>query len=376
MRIVVAPDSFKGSLSALDAAKAVERGIKKAWNPVEVVKIPMADGGEGTVEALVTALGGRFVPVEATNPIGHKITSFYGVLSDEKTVVIEMAAASGLPLIQKADRNPLLTTSYGTGELIAHALDHGFRDIIIGIGGSATNDGGMGMLQALGVRFLDSQGQSLGFGGGELKRLESIDTRNIHPGIKDAKIQVACDVTNPLCGSNGASSVFGPQKGATPEMVGELDLALLRYAEKIHELLGIDFAVKPGAGAAGGMGTGLMAFLGAALKPGFEIVKEASRLEEHIKTSQLVITGEGMTDAQTLYGKVPSGIASLAQKYKIPVVCLSGGLGEGADKLYDKGITALLSITDKPMSLEQAMTDAPRLLESAAENAMRLFAAK
>ncbi len=388
MKIVIAPDSFKGSLSAAEVCAAIEKGIKKAGcatgvaktsgedKIVEVVKIPMADGGEGTVEAIVSAVGGRLVCEEVTGPLGEKLQACFGILDLDtgggRTAVIEMAAASGLTLVPPGSRNPLFATSYGTGELIRKALHSGCDRLIIGIGGSATNDGGMGMAQALGIRFLDTNGREVGFGGQYLEEVHMIDLQGLDPLVHKADIKVACDVANLLCGKQGAAYVYGPQKGATPEMVKRLDRGLGHFAEKIKQHTGKDIKDVPGAGAAGGMGAGLMAFLGARLMPGIEIISEITGLEKHIQSADLVFTGEGRTDRQTAYGKVASGIASMAMKHGVPLVCLSGSLGEGIDSLYEHGITAFFSIAPGPMSLDDAMQNADALLQNAAENIMRL----
>ncbi len=375
MRIVITPDSFKGSLSSIKAADAIEAGIRKVFAGAEILKVPMADGGEGTVEAMVQATGGSIVAVDVMGPLGNPVPSFYGLLGDGRTAVIEMAAASGLPLVPVEKRNPLDTTTYGTGELIRHALGNGCNRLMIGIGGSATNDGGLGMAQALGVRFFGKDGSLLGIGGKQLERIHRIDMTGLDPAVSRTEILVACDVTNPLCGEQGAAYVFGPQKGATPEMVERLDLGLDNLSKVIREQLGKDIRDLPGAGAAGGLGGGLVAFLGARLEKGIQIVIKASGLEEKIMNADLVITGEGKTDEQTVYGKVPYGIAQVAKQYAVPVVCLSGALAEGSEKLYDHGITALFSIINKNMSLEEAMANTYVLVESASENIARLFAA-
>lgn len=375
MRIIVAPDSYKGALSSIKIADAVEEGIKKALKNAEITKVPMADGGEGTVEAMVEATAGRIVYVDVMGPLGDPVHSFYGVLGDGETAVIEMAAASGLPLVPIDKRNPLCTTTYGTGELIKHALENGYAKLIIGIGGSATNDGGMGMAQALGIGFFGKDGTKLGFGGKELEKIHRIDMSNLNPCLNNAEILVACDVTNPLCGKEGASYVFGPQKGATPEMVARLDKGLENFSTVIQEQLGKEIKDLPGAGAAGGLGGGLVAFLNAKLEKGIQIVIKASNLEEKIKNADLVITGEGKTDEQTAYGKVPYGIAQIAKQYDVPVVCLSGALADGSEKLYDQGITALFSAVNKDMSLDEVMGNTYELVRSASENIVRLFAA-
>lgn len=373
MKIIVAPDSYKGSLSSVEVANAMELGILRAMPAAEVVKIPMADGGEGTVHAVITAAGGDIRRTVVTGPLGEKITSFYGILHDGKTAVIEMAAASGLTLVPELKRNPLITTTYGTGEFIKQAMDEGCKKLIIGIGGSATNDGGMGMAQALGVKFYGQDGHPLGMGGQELEKIAFIDTRFLHPKIKDTEILVACDVNNPLCGPTGASYVYGPQKGATPEMVEKLDQGLHHYARQLKKYLHKDILNIPGAGAAGGLGGGLMAFLDATLQPGMEIMIQITNLEEKLKNAHLVITGEGKTDEQTTYGKVPIGIANLAKKYHIPVICLSGSIENSGEAFYEKGITALFSIVKGPMHLTDAMAQGFELITQATENLMRLY---
>ncbi|MCG0276023.1 MAG: glycerate kinase [Thermosediminibacteraceae bacterium] len=376
MRVAIAPDSFKGSLTSVQAANAIERGIMRAASStgvyVEVHKVPMADGGEGTVEAVICAAGGRIVKTRVFDPLGRETDSFFGVLPDG-TGVIEMAAASGLNLLKPEERNPMMTTTYGTGQLIKAALDYGCRKLIIGIGGSATNDGGVGMAQALGVRFLDAQGKDIGFGGGELSKIERIDISGLDPRVKEAKITVACDVKNVLCGPQGASAVYGPQKGATPEMVKILDENLRHLAEVIEKDLGNDIAEVPGSGAAGGLGAALMVFLNAKLRPGIEIIMDITHFSDKVSNADLVITGEGCTDYQTLFGKVPYGIGKIAKRFNKPVICISGSLGENYQKVYDAGITALFSIINKPMTLEEAMKRGGELLEEAAENVFRVY---
>ncbi|HWJ02426.1 MAG TPA: glycerate kinase [Verrucomicrobiae bacterium] len=372
-KIVVAPDSFKGSLNALGVARALERGIHRVDGGIDTRLVPMADGGEGTVEALVAAAGGKIVPATVTGPLGKPVDSFFGVLGDGETAVIEMAAASGLPLVPPAERNPLYTTTFGTGELIKLALEMGMRKLIIGVGGSATNDGGTGMAAALGIRFLDQAGNELPPGGGYLDGLHSLDMSGLDARIKEADIKVACDVTNPLCGPTGASRIYGPQKGACPDKVETLDKNLAHFSDVVHRELGKDLKDMPGAGAAGGLGFGLVAFLNAKLLPGVQIVLEAANIDELVRGADLVITGEGQTDQQTLFGKAPVGVAEVADKYGVPVVCISGGLGQDYELLYKKGFTSLFSIVEGPMSLDQAMKDAGPLLERAAERVLRLF---
>lgn len=370
-KVVAAPDSFKGSLTAIEAAEAMEAGIKRFDDSIEVAKVPMADGGEGIVQSLTDASEGHIVSAVVKGPMGEITNSFYGILGGGKTAVIEMAAASGLTLVKPEERNPLITTTYGTGELIKDALDKGCRRIIIGIGGSATNDGGVGALQALGVRFLDDSGNDIGFGGGQLGKLHSIDTGCLDSRIKDSVITVACDVDNPLCGSRGASFVFGPQKGADRVMVEELDRNLSHYADLAESTLEVRIRNYPGAGAAGGLGFGLMTFLGATLKRGVDIVIEMVGLEDRIKDADLVITGEGMMDHQTVYGKTPFGVANTAKKYGIPVVAICGSIGKGAEILYENGFKSLFSIIDSPMSLEEAMERSKELLENCTERVIR-----
>jgi glycerate kinase len=373
MKIVIAPDSFKGNLTAKQVADAIEIGINRVIPDAEIVKIPMADGGEGTVQALVDATDGEIIIAEVSDPLGNRIKAEFGILGDsQKTAVIEMASASGLPLVPRDKRNPMLTTTYGTGELIRIALDKGCRKLIVGIGGSATVDGGAGMAQALGVRLLDKNGNEIPKGGGGLEHLDHIDTTSLDPRITETTTIVACDVDNPLVGPRGAPEVFGPQKGATPEMVKILDKFLDRYADIIKSDLGIDIKNIPGAGAAGGLGAGLMAFLGAQLRSGIDIVIDASELEKHIKDTDIVITGEGKIDRQTIYGKTPIGVARTAKKYGIPVIAFAGNIGSDSHVVYDNGIDALMSIISYPMTLDTAMERSKELLADSAERAIRL----
>lgn len=369
----MAPDSYKGSLSSIQAAAAMERGIQDVFPSAEIIKVPVADGGEGTVEALLAATGGRLMKTEVMGPLGDKVEAHWSILGDGKTAVIEMAAASGLPLVPKDRRNPLLATTYGTGQLIQAALDAGIRSLILGIGGSATNDGGAGMARALGVKFLDQLNRELPNGGAALKHLRRIDISGLDLRLASTKILVACDVDNPLCGPCGASAVYGPQKGATLEMVTELDQALNHYAQLAKSATGREVAEIPGAGAAGGLGAGLLFFTPAELRPGIQIILEAAGFEEKIKEADLIITGEGRTDRQTAHGKAPAGVAALAQKYKVPVVCLSGGLGPGHEDVLQKGISGLMSIVPEPMSLEACLGNANRLVSEAAARLCRLI---
>lgn len=368
MKIIIAPDSFKESLSSLEVAAAIEAGFKDIFPRAEYIKLPIADGGEGTTEALVAATGGRIVNTDVTGPLGERIAAFYGVCGDGQTAVIEMAAASGLDLVPREQRNPLLTTSFGTGELIRSALDSGYRKFIIGIGGSATNDAGAGMLQALGVRLLDRNDNEIGFGGAALARLARIDVNGLDPRLHDSRIEVACDVNNPLTGKKGASAVFGPQKGATPEMVENLDRYLANFAAMVKRDLGEDICEKPGAGAAGGMGAALMAFLQAELRPGVSIVVEHIGLERLVQDADLVITGEGRIDAQSAFGKAPVGIAEVASRHNVPVIAFAGSLGSGTEDVFQKGISAVFSVVRGPCSLQEALAGAAGNIRAASRN--------
>lgn len=373
MRVVIAPDSFKGSLSALAASQAMERGVRAVFPEAEVRQVPIADGGEGTVEALVTATRGRLEERTVRGPLGEPVRARWGVLGDGETAVIEMAAASGLPLVPKGRRDPRVTSTAGTGELVRAALDAGLTKLVVGIGGSATNDGGTGLARALGVRFLDAAGADLPEGGAALARLARIDLAGLDPRLATAQLLVACDVDNPLTGPRGASAVYGPQKGATPEMVKELDAALAHYARVARDATGRDVALRPGAGAAGGLGAGLLFFTPAELRPGVEIVLETTGFGELVRGADLVLTGEGRTDFQTAMGKAPVGVAQAAQRHGVPVVCLSGGLGEGADDVLDRGVDALAATVPQPMPLEEAMARGAELVEAAAARACRLL---
>lgn len=373
MRIVVAPDSFKGSVSALGVANAMERGILAVFPEAEVLKAPIADGGEGTVEALVEATGGQIIYEEVMGPMGEPVKAYWGILGDGETAVMEMAAASGLPLVPKDKRDPRIATTYGTGQLMKSALEKGLRKIIIGIGGSATNDGGTGLAQALGVKFLDASGQELAQGGAALEKLARIELGGLDPRIAEAEIMVACDVDNPLCGPRGATAVYGPQKGATPEMVAELDSALGVYAKIATAVTGKAMAEYPGAGAAGGLGAGLLFFTNAELRPGVEIVLEAAGFEAMVETADLLITGEGRTDFQTAFGKAPVGAAKVAKQWNVPVVCIAGGLGDGADDVLAQGIDGLASTVPQPMSLEECMNCGGALIEEATTRVCRLI---
>lgn len=375
MKIVIAPDSFKESMSGKVACEAIERGLKKVLKDVKFEKVPMADGGEGTTQSLVDATNGKIYCVEVTNPLGEKISSKLGILGDGKTAILEMASASGLELISREKRNPMITTTFGTGELIKKALDLEVSTILIGIGGSATNDGGAGMIQALGGKLLDKENKQIGFGGGELSKLEKIDLSNLDKRLQNVKIIVACDVDNPLTGEKGASYIFGRQKGGTDETIKILDDNLKHFAQVIRKDLNVDVENVAGAGAAGGLGAGLMAFLSAELKKGIEIVIEYSHLEEKLKDATLVITGEGSIDAQTRFGKTPYGVAKTAKKYDIPVIAVAGNVGEDIEILYDYGFDAIFSILPGVQSLETALKNGEKNLERVSENIARFILA-
>ena len=368
MKIVIAPDSYKESLTALEVATEIEAGFREIFPDADYLKIPMADGGEGTVASLVAATGGKLVTLEVSGPLATPVRAFYGLTGDGTTAIIEMAAASGLALVPQKLRNPLLTTSFGTGELIKAALDAGARHLIIGIGGSATNDGGAGMLQALGVQLLDRRGGEIGFGGGSLTNLDQIEASGLDPRLKLCRIEAACDVDNPLTGPKGASAVFGPQKGATREMVAQLDENLARYAWVIGRDLGVQVDSVPGAGAAGGMGAALLAFLGAQLRPGIEIVMEAVGLEACVRDADLVITGEGRIDSQTVHGKTPIGVARMAKRFGKPVIGIAGCLSTDVAVVHDFGIDAVFSVLSQTCSVEEALTNAAANVRAASRN--------
>ena len=372
-KYVVAPDSFKESMTAKEVCDAMEKGIKKADSAAEVIKVPMADGGEGTVDSLVDATNGQRVIVEVTGPLGNKISAYYGILGNGTTAVIEMAKASGLEIVEKKKRNPMITTTFGTGELIRDALDHNVKEIIIGLGGSSTNDGGSGMAQALGAKLLDQNNHQISFGGGNLDKLDKIDISDLDSRLQDVKIILASDVTNPLIGKDGASSVFGPQKGATPEMVEKLENNLQHYAKIIKRDLNKDVASVSGAGAAGGLGAGLMAFTTCKMRQGVDIAIEVTKLEEKVKSADYVFTGEGGTDFQTKFGKTPYGVAKLGKKYHKPVISLAGYLGEGIDSLYSEGFTAIFGIIPGACDLSTALKNGPSNVARTTENIVRLL---
>jgi glycerate 2-kinase len=391
VKIVVAPQALKGSLDASEVGQAIARGILAVAPDVALEVVPVADGGEGTVAALVAATSGSLRAARVTGPLGAPVEARFGMLGEgaadaparggdpsatqaqRRTAVIEMAAASGLPLVPRERRDPRSTTSRGTGELLLAALDAGATRILLGIGGSATNDGGAGMLQALGIRLLDEHGGELPAGGAALAQLDHILVAGLDPRLRDTEIVVACDVNNPLCGPNGATAVYGPQKGATPEMVVELDAALARFADVIARDLGVDVRDTPGAGAAGGLGAGLVALLRAELVRGADMVLRAVGFERRLVGASLVFTAEGRLDSQTASGKAPGAVAALAHAHDVPVVVLCGALGPGYERLYDEGVSAVLALADGPVSLEESMTRAAELVARAAEGAMRLI---
>jgi len=358
MKIVIAPDSYKESLSASEVAQAIEKGFREIFPDAQYVSVPVADGGEGTVEAMIAATQGTEYTARVTGPLGEPVDACWGISGDGKTAFIEMAAASGLALVPPAQRNPLITTSRGTGELILQALEQGARNIIIGIGGSATNDGGAGMVQALGAKLCDANGSEIGNGGGSLINLNAIDITALDPRLRECTIRVACDVTNPLTGDKGASRIFGPQKGATEALIVELDRNLDHYADMIKKSLDIDVKDVPGAGAAGGMGAALMAFLGAELRSGIEIVTQALNLEEHIHDCTWVVTGEGRIDSQSINGKVPVGVAQVAKKYHKPVIGIAGSLTNDVGVVHQYGIDAVFSVLTSISTLEEAFRGA------------------
>ncbi|MFD1506233.1 glycerate kinase [Georgenia yuyongxinii] len=368
MKLVLAPDSFKESMTAQEAVEAMSRGVRAVFPDAELVAAPMADGGEGTTAALTAALGGELVTTAAHDALGRPITATYGYVAAEQLAVVEVAAAAGIDLVAPAERDPLRASSAGVGEMLLDALDRGARRVVVGLGGSVTNDGGAGMLQALGVRLLDADGAELPPGGGALARLADIDATGLDPRLASLDVEIASDVTNPLCGPEGASAVFGPQKGATPEMVAELDRALGVFAEAVSSATGRDVADRSGAGAAGGLGAAFLAFFDARLRPGVDVVMAAARLEERMAGADLVLTGEGGVDAQTLLGKTPFGVARAASRHGVPVIAFAGHVGDGAELLYDNGFAAIVpivrSVTDLPTALAQGQVNLERAVET------------
>ena len=377
MKFVLAPDSFKESMTAKEVCQAMENGIRKVLPDAKIISVPMSDGGEGTMDSLIDATNGQKYAVKVTEPLGTPVTAHYGILGDQKTAIIEMAEASGLSYVPQDKRTPATikkTTTFGTGELINAALKHDVTRVIIGLGGSSTNDGGSGMAQAIGVKFFDHNDHEITqkLGGGDLKQITRIDTIDINPKIKKTKFLLASDVTNPLTGTNGASYVFGPQKGADQATAKELDENLSHYAK----IIGQNIAQTPGSGAAGGLGAGLLAFTHAKIYPGVKLVANEVHLAETIKAADYVFTGEGGTDFQTQFGKTPYGVAQIAKKYDVPVISLAGYIGKGIDHLYDKGFTAIFGILAKAENIDQALKDGPQNVERTTENVVRLIAKK
>jgi glycerate 2-kinase len=372
MKILIAPDSFKGSLSATEAAAAMARGIQNVAPDADLIEVPIADGGEGTVEAFVRACNGTLQQVTVRGALGAPVHAAWGLLPDN-TAVVEIAAAVGLTLLQPEQRDPFRGTTEGVGHLLRAVMDAGIKRVIIGLGGSATNDGGTGMLRALGARFLDHAGGELQTDVASLRDLASIDSSGLDPRLQKLDILVASDVDNPLCGANGCTAVFGPQKGISREDMPKLDAALARYAQVALQTTGRDAALQPGAGAAGGLGAALLYFTGARIMPGIEVVLDTVRFDELLAQSDLVLTGEGRTDSQTLHGKVPLGVARRARLQKVPVVCISGSLAKGAEELYREGITALVSCAPGPITLSESLAQAGALVTDAAERAFRLI---
>ena len=371
MKIIIAPQEFKESLTGIQIARAMREGVLRVWPDADAQLVPVADGGDGTLQSLVDASGGEIMTATVDDPLGRPIEAIWGDLGDGQTAVIEMARSSGLALLSSEERNPLVTTTYGVGQLMNLALDTGFRNLIIGIGGSATNDGGAGMAQALGAKLLDANGDELTRGGGPLAKLENIDISSLDSRLAETTIDVACDVNNPLCGETGASAIFGPQKGADPETVDYLDAALNRYGNLLERDLGREVMDTPGAGAAGGLGAGLMAFTNAELRPGADIVIDALDLDSRLEGASLVIVGEGQTDRSTVFNKAPVAVAQRAKALGIPSVAISGSLGDGFEGVHELGIDAAFSILDRCMTLEDAMSETAKLVTDATEQVCR-----
>ena len=367
MKIVIAPDSFKGSLTAAEAAEAIETGFRAVYPDAEYVKVPMADGGEGTVQSLVDATSGTIITQLVSGPMGDMVAGFFGILGDRQTAVIEMAAASGIHWVRPKERDVFLASSFGTGQLINAALDRGCDKLIVGLGGSATNDGGMGMMKALGAQFFDQDGVQLAADVRALLQLASIDLQYLDPRLDKTEIVVACDVDNPLCGENGAARVFGPQKGATEEDIAVLDQALTRYGDILSANAGRDIASEPGAGAAGGMGAAFIGLIDAVLKPGVDIVIEIVDLANSLVDANLVITGEGRVDNQTIHGKTPTGVAKVAKSCNLPVICITGSVEDGADFTHQLGIDEIYSVTEGDYDLTEVLIEAEHKLTQAAQ---------
>ena len=375
MKVIIAPQSFKAGVPALEAAKAIQRGVLAAAPDAETVLVPVADGGDGTLDALVGSTGGQIFRSIVTGPLGKPLEATWGVMGDGRTAVVEMARASGLALVPPQRRDPRITTTRGTGEIIKEALDRGYNRIIVGLGGSATNDGGAGMAGALGVKLFDGDGRLIAAGGAALAQLERIDASKLIPKLADVDIVGATDVTNPLCGPTGASAVYGPQKGASLQVVSELDAALGNFARVVRRDLGQDVAETPRAGAAGGLGAGLIVFAGAQLRSGIDMVCEVLGFDGHLEGADLVITGEGRADRSTIFDKAPVGVARRAQARGVPTIILAGSLGPGYEELYHHGLAGVVCISDRPMSFQHSLKRTEELLEGAAHRTVRLLQA-
>lgn len=375
MKVVIAIDSLKGSLSSIEAGMAAKEGILKAKPEAEVIVKPLADGGEGTVDALIEGLNGEQISLTATGPMGTPISCYYGYLKESGTAIMEMASAAGITLVPDTEKNPLLATTYGVGEMIRHAMEQGCRDFIIGIGGSATNDGGIGMLKALGYEFFDQNGADVGEGGQALAKVSSISTKNRHPLISECKFRIACDVNNPLCGENGATYIYGPQKGVTDSMKAGLDAGMANFAKVTAAVLGQDYSAAAGAGAAGGLGFAFLSYIGAELTPGIDLILNAVNIENELKNADIAVTGEGRLDHQTAMGKAPVGVARLAKKYNAKVVAFAGAVTEGASACNDAGIDAFFPIVRGVTTLKDAMKkeNAWKNMAAAAEQVFRLL---
>lgn len=371
-KVLLAIDSFKGSLSSLEVETMVEKGIRKTCPDAMITKIPVADGGEGTVDAIVAGCQGSYEKVRVLDPLGRPIEAKYGIIPGN-IAVMEMAMASGITLLASDELNPMLTSTYGTGQMIADALDRGADEIYIGVGGSATNDGGMGMAMALGVRFLDKEGQELLPKAASLAKIETIDISHLHPKLQETRIRILSDVKNPLCGLEGASYIYGRQKGADEAMIEELDQALRHFAELVEKQLGKDYIDTPGAGAAGGLGYGLLVFTQAEMKSGIDVVLDLIKLDDHIKDQDLIVTGEGRMDNQTAFGKTPVGVSMAGKRHGVPTVAVVGSIALDTEAVYDKGISLVLDIVHQPMTLEQAITNAKPLVENAGKTIGRLL---
>lgn len=373
MKIVIAPDSFKESMTAMEAANAIEEGFKEVLPHSDYVKIPMADGGEGTVQSIIDATGGSLKKMTVTGPLGDQIEAFYGLSGDKKIAVIEMAASSGLDKVAPEKRNPLLTTTLGFGELINDALDEGVDEILLGIGGSATNDGGAGMIMSLGGKLLDSNNQPIKPTGEGLGKLAHIDISEMHPRIKEVTVRVACDVDNPLTGEKGASYIYGPQKGGNLEQIKQLDEHLANYAQVIRNFLKVDIEDVPGAGAAGGLGAGIMAFMNGQLERGGDLLVDILNLKEHIKDADLVITGEGGINHQTIYGKTPIAVSRVSKDFGVPTIAFAGCLNKGYENIYEEGINAAFSIIPEFTSLDEALKNGYTNLKNASKNCAKVL---